>query len=38
MPKKASRRVKKLKSFMEWAEQFNDGEYSQFSGEISGYY
>ena len=27
MPKKASRRVKKLKSFMEWAEQFNDGEY-----------
>ena len=27
MPKKAPRRVKKLKSFMEWAEQFNDGEY-----------
>ena len=27
MPRKASRRVKTLKSFMEWAEQFNDGEY-----------
>ena len=27
MAKKESKRVKTLKSFMEWAEQFNDGEY-----------
>ena len=28
MPRKASRRVRTLKSFMEWAGQFNDGEYA----------
>ena len=27
MPRKASKRVKTLKSFIEWVEQFNDGEY-----------
>ena len=28
MPRKASKRVRTLKSFMEWAGQFNDGEYA----------